>query len=164
MSLLRSLLHRQDGQALPEFALVIPVLVLVLFAIIDFGKAFNYWNDATHIAAEGARYAAVNGKPYPAAAGSLQAQLLAQGDTSELRGGGTNSLASAAQVCVSFPSPTDSDPDATNPTPHRGDPVRVTMTFEYSWLPVLDLGSTEITSSAVMRLETLPTGYSAGCT
>jgi Flp pilus assembly protein TadG len=162
VSLLRSLLHRQDGQALPEFALVLPVLVLVLFAILDFGKAFNYWNDATHIAAEGARYAAVNGKPYPGSPGSLQAQLLAEGDTSELRSGGTESVDSAPQVCLSFPSPTD--PTATNPTPHRGDPVRVTMTFEYSWLPVLDLGSTSITSSAVMRLETTPTTYSAGCT
>jgi hypothetical protein len=162
LSLLRSLFHRQDGQALPEFALVLPVLVLVLFAIIDFGKAFNYWNDATHIAAEGARYAAVNGKPYPGSPGSLQAQLLAQGDTDELRSGGTESLGSAAQVCVSFPDP--ADPTVINLTPHRGDPVRVTMSFEYSWLPLLDLGSTEITSTAVMRLETLPTNYSAGCT
>jgi hypothetical protein len=157
-------MRRQDGQALPEFALVLPLLVLLLFGIVDFGKAFNYWNDATHISAEGARYAAVNSKPYPGSPGTLQAQLLAEGDTAELRNGGTESVGSAPQVCVSFPDP--DDPAAINPDPRRGDPVRVTMTFEYSWLPVLDLDatSTEISSSAVMRLETLPTNYSAGCT
>jgi hypothetical protein len=135
--------------------------MIVLLGIIDFGKAFNYWNDATHIAAEGARYAAVNTKPYPGSPGSLQAQLLAQGDTNELRAGGTDSIATAPTVCVRFPDKTD--PTVDNPTPRRGDPVEVKMTFQYSWLPLLDLDDTSITSTAIMRLETAPNGYAAGC-
>jgi Flp pilus assembly protein TadG len=150
---LRSLINREDGQALPEFALVIPVLILVLVAILHFGKAFNYWNDATHIAAEGARYATVNSKPYPTNPASLQAQLLAQGDTLELRNGGTAEVPTAAQVCIDFP----------NGTMKRGDPVRVAMTFDYAWVPFLGIAKKTITSTAVMRLETAPTTYSAGC-
>ncbi len=153
MSILRSLIRREDGQALAEFALVFPILIVVFIGIIHFGKAFNYWNDATHISAEGARYAAVNNKPYPSNPASLQAQLLAQGDTAELRAGGTPDIPAASQVCIDFPSGTAA----------KGEPVRVTMRFEWHWLPVLDLGTTMITSTAVMRLETAPTNYSAGC-
>jgi hypothetical protein len=148
-------LRSDEGQALVEFALVIPVLVLILFAMIHFGKAFNYWNDATHLTAEAARFAAVNRKPDPLSATSLQAQILAQADTSELRNGGTGSLPSPASVCVEFP----------DGTPEVGHPVRVRMTFSYHWMPLLGLvpGTKSITSSTVMRLEARPTAYSAGC-
>jgi len=145
----------EDGQAIVEFALVLPVLLLVLFAMIHFGKAFNYWNDATHLTAEAARFAAVDRKPDPSSAATLQAQIRGQADTSELRNGGTDSVSSPAQVCVDFP----------NGTSNVGDPVRVKMTFSYSWMPLLKLvpGTTQVTSSTVMRLEAPPTKYSAGC-
>jgi TadE-like protein len=153
--------HLKDerGQALVEFALVIPILLLVLFAVLHFGKAINYYNDATHIAAEGARYAAVNRKPIPASALSLQAQLLGQADAPELRSGGSDSIPTAAQVCIEYP----------NGTSAIGDPVRVRMSFTYKWIPLitrfLPSGATQktIQSSAVMRLEAPPTAYSAGC-
>ena len=37
-----------------EFALVLPILLLVLFGIFDFGRAINYWIDATHMSNEAA--------------------------------------------------------------------------------------------------------------
>lgn len=155
----RSLLHREDGQALVEFALVLPVLLLILLGIVDFGKTMNYWNDSTHLTAEAARYAAVNRKPDPASALSLQQQILNQTDTAELRTGGTDSVGTAAQVCVEFP----------NGTPVKiGDPVRVRMSFTYSWIPFLadagGLASATVASSTVMRLEAVPTTFFAGCT
>jgi hypothetical protein len=157
MSRTRSLTTDESGQALPEFALVLPILLVVLFAMLDFGKAFNYWIDATHISAEGARYAVVDRKPNPANALSLQEQLRGQGNTPELRAGGTSSIASASQVCVDFP----------NGTSKPGDPVRVRMSFTYHWLPFLGskIGLTETTidSTATMRLEAFPTNYGAGC-
>ena len=52
---------RERGQATVEMVLVLPILILVLFAIIDFGISFNYWNDLNQIAANGARKAAVAG-------------------------------------------------------------------------------------------------------
>src|SRR5207302_353095 len=55
------LIHEERAVALTEFALVAPLLFIVLFALIDFGKAINYWNDETQLAAQGARIAAVNG-------------------------------------------------------------------------------------------------------
>jgi Flp pilus assembly protein TadG len=153
MAILRSLLVKQDGQALPEFALVLIPLCLLLFGMIDLGRAFNYWNDTTHLTAEAARYAVVNRKPDPGSALSLQAQIRNQADTDELRSGGTSSVASASQVCIDFP----------NGTSNIGDPVRVTMSFTYSWLPLIGVLSTPIDSSTVMRIESPPTNYSAGC-
>jgi len=153
MATLRSLIVKQEGQALAEFALVLIPLCLLLFGMIDLGRAFNYWNDATHLTAEAARYAVVNRKPDPGNALSLQAQIRNQADTDELRDGGTSSVASASQVCVDFP----------NGTSNIGDPVRVTMSFTYSWLPLIGVVSTPIDSSTVMRLESAPTNYAAGC-
>lgn len=153
----RSLTTDESGQALVEFALVLPILLVLLFAMLDFGKAFNYWIDATHISAEGARFAVVNRKPDPANGLSLQEQLRNQGNTPELRAGGTSSIASASQVCVNFP----------NGTSNPGDPVTVRMSFTYHWLPFLgsriSVAATTIDSTATMRLEAAPTNYSAGC-
>ena len=51
---------REDGQALVEFALVIPIFLLVLFAIVDFGMAFHAWITVTNSAREGARIGSVH--------------------------------------------------------------------------------------------------------
>jgi len=48
---------RQRSQALIEFALVSPVLLLLLFGIIDIGRAIFYYDTINHAAREGARVA-----------------------------------------------------------------------------------------------------------
>ena len=47
------------GQALVEFALVLPLLMLVLFGIVEFGRAWNAKQVLTDAAREGARLAVV---------------------------------------------------------------------------------------------------------
>lgn len=141
--------------ALVEFALILPVLALMLFGMLDFGKAFNYWIDETHLANEGARFAVVNKNP--ATSGSLQQYIRNQVTSNELRNGGTSSVPSPVQVCIEFPSGTS----------NVGDPVRVTLTATYRWLGVLaarmSVTQTTISGSSTMRLEAPPTNYSAGC-
>ena len=48
---------RQESQALIEFALISPVLLLLLFGIIDIGRAVFYYDTLNHAAREGARAA-----------------------------------------------------------------------------------------------------------
>jgi Flp pilus assembly protein TadG len=48
------------GQTLVEFALVFPVIVLLLFGIFDFGRAIYAYNTIANAARQGARVAAVN--------------------------------------------------------------------------------------------------------
>jgi hypothetical protein len=49
----------EGGQSLVEFTLVLPIFLLVLFAIVDFGMAFNAWITVTNSAREGARVGSV---------------------------------------------------------------------------------------------------------
>jgi Flp pilus assembly protein TadG len=48
------------GQALVEFALVAPVLLLLIFAIADFARAWNTYQVLTDAAREGARTAVID--------------------------------------------------------------------------------------------------------
>jgi hypothetical protein len=52
--------RRTRGQALAEFALVIPILVLLMLALFDMGRAVFLYNGLTNAAREGARLAIVN--------------------------------------------------------------------------------------------------------
>ena len=57
----RHTLHRDErGASLVEFALVLPLLVVLLFGIIEASWAFAQQNDVRHGAREGARLAAVD--------------------------------------------------------------------------------------------------------
>jgi Flp pilus assembly protein TadG len=150
----RSPYGSEAGVSLVEFALVLPLLLVLLLGMLDFGKAFNYWIDSTHLANEGARWAAVDKNP---GLGSLQNYIQQQADTPELKSGGTSSIPSPLQVCISFP----------NGSANVGDPVHVTASTTYNWLPFLGsrigIASTTITGSSTMRLEAKPTTYGAGC-
>jgi len=150
---LRLRLNAEQGTSLVEFALILPLLLLILFGVLDFGKAFNYRNDQTHLAAEGARWAVVNVNP---GSGSLQEYIKQSADSAELR---TN-----AEVCIAFPTNA-----STGTSGQVGDPVTVTVKSNYNWIPFLSSGDggaltlpTTISGSATMRLEALPTSFSAG--
>jgi len=64
LAILRRLAGRprkeEGGQSLVEFALVVPIFLLVLFAIVDFGMAFHAWITVTNSAREGARIGSVH--------------------------------------------------------------------------------------------------------
>src|SRR5262245_10951605 len=50
---------KDDGQSLVEFALVLPILLVVCFGIVEMGRMTWAWNMAQQAAAEGARRAIV---------------------------------------------------------------------------------------------------------
>jgi Flp pilus assembly protein TadG len=53
-------IRNQQGQTMTEFALVLPVLALILFAVIQFGIVFNNYITLTDATRPGARKAAVS--------------------------------------------------------------------------------------------------------
>jgi Flp pilus assembly protein TadG len=53
----------EKGAVAVEFAIVLPILVLILFGIIQFGIAFSQYEVYTGAAREGGRYAAVRCVP-----------------------------------------------------------------------------------------------------
>jgi hypothetical protein len=154
-----------------EFSIVLPLLLLLTIGVFEFGKAFNYWIDQTHLASTGARWAVVNKNPdgtcvYPGAIQCLQRYIQQQADTKELRDGGTGSVPNKAKVCIRFPNPADPALDNPNP-PQVGDPVEVKVSVVYNWLPLIGdrigTGQTTLGGTATQRLEALPTNYAAGC-
>jgi Flp pilus assembly protein TadG len=160
------------GTALVELALVLPLLLLLIMGMLDFGKAFNEWIDETHLANEGARLAAVG---YLAAGcttvtnpNTCIAQQIQEGaDIPELKSGRTGNAYAAAQsaarVCISYPT----NP-ATNSHGQVGDPVQVTVNTTYHWLNYLikqaKFGATPIVGKATMRLERRATTDAAATT
>ena len=55
----RRLWRRDDGQALAEFALILPILFFLIAGIIEFGRGWNIKQAVTDASREGARYAVV---------------------------------------------------------------------------------------------------------
>jgi hypothetical protein len=142
----------EQGVALVEFALVAPLLMLLLLGMIDLGKAFNYWIDNTHMANYGARLAVVNFQP--PGGQTLQEYVRATADTGELRNGGTasipGSLGSGVSICITYPGSGSA----------VGQPVKFTVAATYHWLPLLGgkigIAQTTIRGTAEMRLEQSP--------
>ena len=160
---LERLRRDERGAALTEFALVLPLLVLLLLGMVDFGKAVNYWIDETHLANEGARLAVVNSNPGAGLSTpvALQQYLLSQADSAELHGDviGTQRSQHGATVAICFYSAATGSSTA---SPAVGDTVEVLVRYDYNWLkgfPFPGTPSTTITGKSAMRLEAVPTAY-----
>jgi Flp pilus assembly protein TadG len=165
--------REERGTALAELAIVMPLLLVLILGMLDFGKAFHEWIDQTHVANEGARLAAVNYCPdttaadgcgwgttaCPVSGTSCIAWFAAnQLDTKELRPPGRAASSYApqqnpAQACIFYPN---------GAATQVGDPVEVTVKVRYQWLRyitgrfALPNGHTDIRGQATMRLESLP--------
>jgi Flp pilus assembly protein TadG len=155
----RTISPRNDaGTAIVELALVLPLLMALLLGIFDFGRALNYWNDANQIAADGARFAAVNRNPGAATPETFQSWLRKQGDTAELRNGGGQ--AAPLRVCVTF---RDTNNPANGVSNDAGDAVEVEVRSKFALMPLVDVGvKVGIIGRATMRLEAKATNIKAG--
>ena len=136
-SRVRRRLRNERGQAAVEFALVVPLLCVIIIAILHFGKVMNYWLDLNHVASEGARKAAVNTFTSDA---EYDTWIRSRLETGELRTGGTSSIPAPAAVNLCLPEGGD-----------VGDPVTVQVSAGYS-LPFIGATIT-LRGSATMRLE-----------
>jgi hypothetical protein len=127
----------ERGTALAEFALVLPILLVVVLLILDAGKAFNYWIDSTHLANEAARFAAVHKSPV--AGQSINVAIKNQATTHELR--------SNVGVCIWFPGDVDGDGVVEG---EIGKPVEVVVKSDYKWLDYL-VGATGLAPTKTLR-------------
>jgi hypothetical protein len=148
---LRAVRGDQHGTALVEFALIAPFLFLLLFGIIDFGRALDYYNQVTQLAGQGARAAAVNRNPDGTgitSVSSLQNQLATKYTAQpELKNG--------VVVCIVPPLPKI-----------PGDPVTVRVSYKFHFLPLIGaaagaLGGLNLSSTETERAEVVPPSYDA---
>jgi Flp pilus assembly protein TadG len=180
----RRKLRDNRGQATVEFALILPVVLMLVVGVIEFAKAFNYWINLNHLANEGARWAAVNklppyqdctppgntvpAQPFPSAA-QLQHYMLCQASTAQeeaaIQGAG-----GSFSVCTV--------PSGAGTTESVGDPVRVKIVAPYSFpltsgfvrffVNNASVGSVKLTGTSTQRLEVpnlgaVNTGWGTTC-
>lgn len=131
--------RRQEGVVLVEFAIVLPILVLIILGILYFGRYEDYTNQETQLAEEGARMASVNNIP----SGGLETYLESQAQ-SELKSG-SKDVTNPAVAYVYYPSGSSNK---------VGSSVRVCLvaTFRY---PILGLGTPTqtVAEAATMMIE-----------
>jgi Flp pilus assembly protein TadG len=150
---------REEGQALVEFALIAPLLLMLVFGIIYFGIGLNTWLDLNRVANQGARQAVVNHWPTQCARGETSCTN-SNGATACNTVMATNSRArlqdvlrcqtrnnAAATVCY---------PGKTQATATIGDPVTVRIAQPFT-LFFMERLTITLTGKATMRLEQKPT-------
>lgn len=71
------LIKSERGQSLVEFALILPLFMIVLFGIMEFGKLWEMSNLITSASREGARVAAISGTSQSQAINAAQHVLSA---------------------------------------------------------------------------------------
>jgi hypothetical protein len=135
-----------------EFALILPIFMLIVAGMLGFGRVFYYWIQANHVASETARWAIVDRNPYgPAETLQVHAQRSATAEFAD------------AKVCITR----DGD--------ELGDPLEVTVAKPFTFVPIMNIGTITIRASSTMRVERLagtdpvtgdatPSEYTVGCT
>jgi Flp pilus assembly protein TadG len=93
-----SMRNRQNGQSLVEFALLLPLLFLLVVNVVNFGSFFFAWITVANAARSGAQYMCLGGPSVgsPKAATSTQIYNLVSADISSLR----NRTSLAVRVCT----------------------------------------------------------------
>jgi Flp pilus assembly protein TadG len=153
----------EQGQATVEFAIILPMLLLLIVGLIQFGKAFNYWLSLNHIANETARWAAVDRLP-PSGGGDawitspsvdqLQSYAANQAQNQELqeRIVADDNPDDLSNVVVCY------TPSAQGAAPQVGDAATVQVRVPYQLPVVSSLSGLDITLSgtSTVRLEQVP--------
>ncbi len=134
------------GQALSEFAIVVPVFLLILLGIFETGRfIFNYeaLNNATR---EGARYAIVHGDNSFCPSGPPP-----PGHTNACDPSGSRVLQRVRDTAYGI-APADVVPSATwDPNNRRGNTVKVTATYTYtSFVPLLFLPPITVSAESTL--------------
>jgi Flp pilus assembly protein TadG len=114
----------ERGAVAVEFALIAPVLFLLIFGIIDFGFGFQAWDGSAAAAREGARVGIINPN-----VGDIEARVRAASSFLD------QSRLNVAVTCSRGGSPFGPCPASTSWV--EGDIVRVTVTYDYGYITPL---------------------------
>jgi Flp pilus assembly protein TadG len=146
--------HRERGSALAETAIVMTVLLMLMFGIIDFGRALYTYSFVAQLAREGARWAIVRGKDCtllttptgtcPAQKGSADIEPYIQ----SLNEGATNASSITASLNFLAPPSGIGCPTVGN---SPGCEAQVTVTYPFTFmLPFLPKAGISMSSTSEM--------------
>lgn len=110
--------RRDEGQTLVEFALILPIFVLVLMGIFDFGRAIYAYNTINNAARQAVRVGIVNQN-----VGAIDAEAIQHGVSLGL---------DAGDVTVTFLAPDYTSTGTCPATPRYGCVVEVEVHYQYT--------------------------------
>ncbi|MEH7225121.1 TadE/TadG family type IV pilus assembly protein [Bacillus sp. JJ1566] len=128
----------QKGQSLVETALILPILLMLIFGITDFGRIFHAYLTLDHAGREAARVATVGSN-----LGTIHTKIT----------DATDSLGSSVGKKVFFGASIVTD---TTATPTSGDEVKIELTYKVDFLtPIIGqiIGEFDLKDTTVMRVE-----------
>lgn len=155
----RGALREERGQSLVEFVIALPVLLVIVFGIIEFATAWRTYQIITNAAREGARYAVVASTP------STQGSSPGPPETVQFRVESylTNSNLDLSKATITTSCDGTTGTLCTQAQTGSAEGVRVDYQHDFVVLgPVLDLmcvgcgasfGTVVLTSEAIMRQE-----------
>lgn len=154
-------LRSERGTAVVEFALVAPLLFFLVFGIIEFGRALNYYNDLTQLAGQGARAAIVSRNPDGTAVGTANADCAANNQTIQCQIAKTyptdNELKDGIMVCLGTLASNGTTINTPTTPPAIGDPITVRAKFKFHFLTSLFGATITLSSTQTERNEATPT-------
>ena len=142
----RKLCGRRHGQAMVEFALVVPIFLLLVIGVIEFGRAWNLQQTITDAAREGARRAVVfdPSLTIPAVNTAIKAKIKAAGFDSTLAVINWQNCTAACVTATTF-----------NLGPGNVLRVEVQMPYRFVWLkPLMNLANTSSDGSLTLSTAT----------
>ena len=126
------IIKKERGASAVEFAIILPILVILIFGIFEFAIAFNNYITITHAAREGARRAAVD--------------LLNPDLKDYIKDMAIPLVLTDDDIVIGVES--DEDP------PLIGDPVWVEITYNFGIsIPLVGSWEVPLKNKAIMRLE-----------
>lgn len=142
--------RRDAGQGLAEFALILPIALILILAVFDVGRAVFIYNGLTNAAREGARLAIVNQDP----------ALIEQRVQAMAPGTGVSNLADSSDPVVTFRRQTpNADPKLNAAcSPVVSDCVAV-VTVRTSWNAITPIIGTIIGPLALSARSELPVEF-----
>ena len=157
-------MKKESGIAAVEFALVLPLLLLVLFGTIEFGILMYDQSVITNAAREGARWGAVKSiaLSHPISCADPNVSVIQGGSPATCSGTGTGTACYVAsnystQYLITFGTATPGNPTVTVSCGPSTPTINVTVSYTYQGLGLGVLsairGSEQITSTSVMYYE-----------
>lgn len=153
--MLKRISLREDGATMVEFALILPLLVTLIFGIIEMGLLFNAWVSVQHAAELGARYA-VTGQTACASGGSGRTGCIvseARSGVASLSGG---NAATVTLTSWAYPDYTSSTPNSAG---NQCDAVEVRVRYVYhTSVPLIAAVFNSVTLTGAQRFINEPFG------
>jgi Flp pilus assembly protein TadG len=140
---------RSGGQALVEFALVAPILFLLFFGIIEFGRFVLAYEELNNATREGARYAIVHGSASTCPSGPMPGGATSPSSCADPTGLKVKSavVRSAISLNVTNSQVTVTWPDVDNAREHD---VEVVATYEFKTIIPLPIPPISMTARSTL--------------